>query len=331
MRPWMRRDLDYWRDPKIVAAGLHAGVLFDDAMTANHRGRRDGTLTLEESTPAFLGASLRLHGCSGRHVEKALQACLDCHLLERLPDGRLRIVAWEKWRSPPPSTDRTRAFRERHRERDGNGSRSVPERSGNAVGTQGERDGNGSGTVREQAGNALRVQSTEYSHPSIHSTEAPRARAVTSHGGRMDGWMDGERSAPGAEGLNATLASLTMWDLDDKKRAHVAGELALAGVTEQQIRQLHTLAQKEGDAPHALLARWLEDATTRTAALGRIESERVVTAQAGPTVRPSTEITPEQREAERRRWAAQRSGSPAMGFAAGLAEARRKATQGGDA
>jgi hypothetical protein len=293
MEPWIPKSCTFWRHRKVLApsaekpgAGIFAGALFDAALAANYLGRRDGLLAPEESTVGFLGADLRAHGLTPRQVAAAFDACISHRLLAHEGD-RIRIVGYDDdWRPTLTSTERSRAHRDRERQRERNGpatpvqrDATLQQRSGNANATQLQRECNGStGTSTD-------------SHPSICTSEAPRAREVTAR--QVDGWMDGEKDR--SREIDEELRRLAMWDVAADTRAHVASELALAGVTVEQLRRLHTLAQAEGDAPHALLATWLTDPARRAAAL-----ERATAASKPPPPRllRSTELPPATLKAE---------------------------------
>lgn len=322
--PWVPKACSFWRHRKVLAhsavkpgAGIFVGVLFDAALAANYLGDRKGLLAPEESTVAFLGADLRAHGLTPRQVAAAFYACIEHKLLAR-EGNRLRIVGEEDWRLPRSSTERSRAHRDRERER--NGPATPVQRDA----TPTQRAGNENATRKQRECNGGTGTSTD-PHPSIGSTEGPRARVVAA-APAMDGWMDGERkhsedlTLVGASAIDAELKRLAMWDVAPDKRAHVAAELALAGVKVGQLDALHALAESESDTPHALLATWLQDADLRAAALTRAEKRGA----AEPEVPRSTELTAEQREAERQRWA-KPDAAPALSFKDGLAAARREA------
>lgn len=107
---WAKLHTDYWRDPKIVLAGLEAGTVFQIAIAINAELKRDGCLEDTDLHPVLVAA--RLNGwLTPARVTACLDRCVEVGLLDRYEAG-FRIRAAAKWGTRSPA-DRARDYRVR--------------------------------------------------------------------------------------------------------------------------------------------------------------------------------------------------------------------------
>ncbi|MCC6902229.1 MAG: hypothetical protein IT377_24880 [Polyangiaceae bacterium] len=103
MTLWRKQAVGFWHRPKIVAAGLDAGVVFQAVLDLAAELERDGVLLARDVEPVILASRCPL--LRPKQVQRALAACLTIGLLERTEEGGLRITGWDdRWRPRRPES-----------------------------------------------------------------------------------------------------------------------------------------------------------------------------------------------------------------------------------
>lgn len=281
----IKLDEDFWDNPKVIAAGIDGGLIYQEVLALNHRQGRDGILAPAESRPGYVARRLTGNfGWDADRVAAAWKACLDARLMVMSADGRLAIVGWdESWRSPQSGEDRTRAWRQRRSAQNGSvtpvtestsqcdeanvtGVTAVASRCDEPPVTPVTPPVTGGG----RGGSVPTTHSipSEYSTPSVpsartgtHARESQDGDASQERdgmGGR-DGMAGRKRATVDAIALNRALAAAGVFERSADKRRNIVRTLVRRGVTNLMFESLVTRARKEGDKPAALLAHWLTD------------------------------------------------------------------------
>lgn len=105
MTLWRKQAVGFWQRPKIVAAGLDAGVVFQVILDLNTELQRDGELLDRDVAECVVAG--RCPTLPLRRVRAGMAACAAHGLVERTKGG-LRIVGWDdRWRPrrAEPTTD----------------------------------------------------------------------------------------------------------------------------------------------------------------------------------------------------------------------------------
>ncbi len=117
---WVKMDAHLDNNPKAIEAGYVGVAVFCAVLRVNGCGKFDGLIPPAHASAAYIA---RCTGAPIKWVAEGLAACEripegeDTGLLQREPDGSLRICGWDNdWRPPASSAERMQALRERRKQ-----------------------------------------------------------------------------------------------------------------------------------------------------------------------------------------------------------------------
>lgn len=97
MTLWRKQAVGYWLNPKIVAAGQDAGLVFQAILDVHAELGRDGVLEARAASVATIHS--RLPHMSRKRVLRGLDAAVRENLVAIAQDGSTTILGWDdEWR-----------------------------------------------------------------------------------------------------------------------------------------------------------------------------------------------------------------------------------------
>lgn len=97
MTLWRKQAVGYWLNPKIVAAGQDAGLVFQALLDVHAELGRDGVLEARAASVATIHS--RLPHMSRKRVLRGLEAAVRENLVAIAQDGATTILGWDdEWR-----------------------------------------------------------------------------------------------------------------------------------------------------------------------------------------------------------------------------------------